>query len=596
MPKALVVERASWVPALRELNGGAPSVGDVTALATVLAVHEPALELDRMLREDPALRGVVVRDGGHLLLLTRARADHLLAGPFGFGRALLARRDLRALLPAITLVVEAETPIPVLARWMLARGPAERYDDAVVTWADGAVGLAPTSVVFEVMSQLYQQVALHDPLTGLPNRLVIEHEAAGLLTGEGAAGHERAALLYVDLDHFKDVNDTLGHSAGDQVLVTFAARLTSAVRPGDLVVRLGGDEFAVLLLGVTAVAAQATAERIILLAAAPFVVRDAPVYIGASVGIALAGDVPGESTLTGLEVLLRQADAAMYRAKEKGRGQVHRLRDGDGAGAPRGRAAMVRRLRAAIAAQAFTLHYQPKLTLPGRELVEVEALLRWQDRELGPVGPAEFIPVAESTGLIVPIGLWVLDQACRQAQAWRLAGHDLTVAVNLSPVQITSPGLVGDVQRVLREHRLPPDRLRLEVTETAMVKDVHATTSVLRQLRDLGIRISLDDFGTGYSSLAMLAELPLHGVKIDRSFVERVDTSPGDAALIALIVQAAHTLGLTVIAEGVETTGQLEAVTRLGCDAAQGYLLGRPVPAEALTLPLPRTALDVLQG
>ncbi|GAC1610305.1 MAG: hypothetical protein NVS3B26_16330 [Mycobacteriales bacterium] len=588
MTKLLPLRLAAQVQRDRRLPIVRFEVGDVSTSAVVMPATTPALDVDRMLRAVPDLRGVVSWQGQQLRLLTRRRADDLLAGPFGFGRALLERQQLEQLLPEETLVLPAETPLALAARTMLDRAEPARHEDAVVTFDNGDVGLVPAAAVFEAIADLYQQMALRDPLTGLPNRLAIEHQAGRLLSGL-TTGERLPALLYVDLDHFKAVNDSLGHRAGDQVLVEVAQRLTSAVRPGDLVARLGGDEFAVLLNDISAVEAQAIAERIILLAAAPFVVHEAPVYIGASVGIALAGDATAESTLSGLEVLLRHADAAMYRAKETGRGRVHRLAPGEPHRDPTRRAAIARRLSAALAENALTLHYQPKVNLRDGRVSEVEALARWTDAELGEVKPVEFIPVAEASGQIAALGLWVLRTACDQAQAWRQTGLDLTVGVNLSPLQLSAPDLVGQVEAVLRNSGLPASRLRLEVTESAAVQDLQATVSVLSALREMGIRISLDDFGTGYSSLAMLRDLPLNGVKIDRSFVAGLEASGGgrDGGLVKVVVEAAHSLGLTVIAEGVETAEQLQAVTALGCDAAQGFLLGRPMPAAVLDLPAP---------
>lgn len=565
----------------------ASDVGDVSTPVTVVPASTPALEVDRLLRRSPDLRGVVTWQGQHLRLLTRRRADDLFSGPFGFGRALLERKPLEHLLPEETLVFPAETPLTLAARTMLDRSEATRHEDAVVTFGNGEIALVPAAAVFEAIADLYQEMALRDALTGLPNRLVLEHHA-GRLLGERPAGGRRPALLYIDLDHFKAVNDSLGHRAGDQVLIEVSQRLTTAVRPGDLVARLGGDEFAVLLNDISAVEAQAVAERIILLAAAPFVVYDSPVYIGASVGIAFAGDAKSESTMSGLEVLLRHADAAMYRAKASGRGRVQRLSPDQADDDPGRRAAIARGIKQALAADALRLHYQPKVSLRDGQVIEVEALVRWSDPELGDVPPAEFIPVVEATGQISALGLWVLRTACAQAQAWRQTGWNLTVGVNISPLQLSTPDFAVQVEAALRATGLPAEGLRLEITESAAMHDLQATVRVLRQLQGLGIRISLDDFGTGHSSLAMLRDLPLSSVKIDRSFVAGLQSDGCDRerALVKVVVEAAHSLGLSVIAEGVETAEQLQVLTELGCDAAQGYLLGRPGPAASLQRPV----------
>jgi diguanylate cyclase (GGDEF)-like protein len=584
------------LPPLRALAAAAPVaplrhrlVATVGQVSTPLRVVDPALPvpaLDALFQQDPGLRAVAVPDPvvqASWALVTRGQLQAGLVGRFGYGHALLQRRTVADVVPSGTLVLEPDLSLPQAAARILGRSQERRYDDVLVLPSDGEAGaprLLVVSAVFEHLADAYRALALHDALTGLPNRLLLE-ETGGELLGPAEAA---AAVLYVDLDGFKDVNDTLGHRAGDQILSEFAQRLVTAVRTQDVVARLGGDEFAVLLPGVGEEQALRVAERALLVASAPFVVDGVPITLSASVGVAMAGEVGAERALSRLDVLLRHADGAMLRAKASGKGRVGRLRADTGESHdPSARAAVRRRLAVAIAHGGFALHYQPKGDLLTGQVGEVEALLRWRDEELGVVSPAQFIPVAESSGQIVPIGRWVLDAACAEAASWHRSGHGLVMSVNVSPVQLANPDLVDDVAAALRRHRLPAELLRLEVTETAAVVDQHGTLQQLRALRGLGVRLSLDDFGTGYSSLAMLRTLPVDAVKIDKAFIDHLDVEPADALLVGGVIRVAHALGLTVVAEGVERPEQLDRLRTLGCDAAQGYLLARPVPAEALT-------------
>lgn len=539
----------------------------------VLPVGTAVPEVEQRFRSDPRLRGVVTRWRGSWHLVTRPHLDAALSGRFGYGRALLERRDLSALLPLETVVVRGNATLTHAAEMLVSSLPL--VTDVVVD-DDGQIGLIPAAVVLAALADGYRLAALTDALTGLPNRLAVQSGEV-LLGGHPAAP---PALLYVDLDRFKQVNDTYGHRAGDGVLVEFAQRLQSCLRPQDVVARVGGDEFVVLLDGADEMTACAVAERIVLTAAAPFVVDGHVVTTGASVGIALPGDTDGRQLLSPSEVLLHHADAAMYRAKASGRGQWARLDDtGQDVGPP-----MSRRLRAALEGDRLQVHYQPKVALVSGRVVEVEALCRWQEPDLGSIPPSTFIPLAEQVGLIVPLGRWVLEQACAQARSWLDEGRDLRVAVNVSAVQLARPELVDEVTSALARAGLPADRLRLEITESAALSEPLATVTRLRRLAALGVQLSLDDFGTRYSSLSLLRSLPVHGLKIDKSFVDGVDTDHQDAAMVRLLVELGHRLGLTVIAEGVERNEQLAVLRDLGCDAVQGYLLGRPVPAGELVL------------
>jgi diguanylate cyclase (GGDEF)-like protein/PAS domain S-box-containing protein len=421
--------------------------------------------------------------------------------------------------------------------------------------------------------ELIAHQAIHDPLTGLPNRLLFVDRLRRALAA--ADEHDRVAVLFLDLDHFKMVNDSLGHPAGDRLLVALADRLRAAIRPHDTVARFGGDEFTVLCTGVPdELVAHDLAQRIATTVAEPITLAEGEVFVTGSVGIALSGD-----ELETPETLLRNADAAMYRAKEKGRARaevfrsdahdraVHHLRTGN-------------ELHHALDRGELRLHYQPIVNLEIGRITGFEALLRWEHPQRGLVGPDEFVGLAEETGLVVPIGSWVLEEACRQAAHWRANGSDVSMSVNLSPRQLAEPGLTDDVGRVLHLTGIDPDALWLEITESTLMRDAESAVRALRALRALGVRLAVDDFGTGYSSLVYLKRLPLDVLKIDRSFV--VDLSRhDDAVIVRSTIELAHDLGLEVVAEGVETDEAGRLLERMGCDRAQGFFYGRPMSADA---------------
>ncbi|HZU40340.1 MAG TPA: EAL domain-containing protein [Solirubrobacteraceae bacterium] len=417
--------------------------------------------------------------------------------------------------------------------------------------------------------------ALHDELTGLPNRVLfldrIEQALARLRRNRSLA-----AILFLDFDHFKVINDSLGHHVGDELLAAAAPRLKHAVRASDTVARFGGDEFAILLEDIGGESdAIEMAERVASLFARPFLVAGSEHFVSASVGIALArgGELPME--------LIRDADAAMYRAKERGRSRYEVFDE-----AMRGRALARLRvendLRRALERSELRLDYQPVVSLRDRAIVGVEALIRWHHPQRGLVSPAEFIPVAEENGLIEPIGRWVLERACRQAAHWHAAHPDarpIEMSVNLSVVQLRKPGLTDTVAAALQASGLDPATLSLEITETAMAHEAEGIVAVLESLGALGVRLVLDDFGTGYSSLSYLPRLPLDALKVDRSFVDGLGVEPHDTAITEAIIALARALSLGVVAEGVEGEGQIGELRRLGCELAQGFHFSRPVPA-----------------
>ena len=422
--------------------------------------------------------------------------------------------------------------------------------------------------------------ALHDRLTNLPNRaLLLERVAQGLQLAERNQDYG-FAVMFLDCDHFKYVNDSLGHGAGDQVLVELSQRLEADTRPGDLVARLGGDEFTLFLEGVRDVFdATRVAERVRQQLAAPFSADGQELFLGASIGIALSG-----SGYSRPEDMLRDADIAMYRAKTQGRGRAEvfdpAMRD-----RARSRLTLETALRHAVERDQLRLRYQPIYDLRTQQVNGFEALLRWAHPERGTMAPGEFIDLAEETGLIVPIGAWVLKEACRQGREWQLAHprqDPLTIGVNLSVEQVKYHGLRDDVATALRESGLAPRTLRLEVTETLLLEDLEEVAAQLERLRALDVELVMDDFGTGYSSLSYLRRFPLDALKIDRSFVRRVGARKGDTELVRTIIALAQNLGMGVIAEGVESAAQRDRLVELGCVYGQGFLFAEPLePLEA---------------
>ncbi|NMM81298.1 GGDEF domain-containing protein [Acidovorax sp. SRB_14] len=417
-------------------------------------------------------------------------------------------------------------------------------------------------------------IALHDTLTQLPNRRHLMEQLQSTVE-QAQRTHSQVAVLFIDLDHFKTVNDSLGHQAGDQLLCEMARRLRAAVRPQDMVARLGGDKFvAVLATLQDAAQAAAMAEALRQAVCEPTTLNDTLLSLSPSIGISL---YPGDSTDTA--ELLRHADAAMYHAKASGRGNCQFY-----APTMAGRATEVlqheRLLRDAIAQQAFVLHYQPQVRLDDGALVGLEALVRWQHPERGLVGPDEFIGLAESRGLITPIGRWVLHAACHQLKAWQAQGLALVpVAVNLSALEFRQRDVVAEIAAVLQATGLEPRFLDIELTESVLMHHSQQGLDTLKALKALGVGLAIDDFGTGYSSLAYLKRYPIDKLKIDRSFVMDTPGSADDVAIVTAIVQMGRSLQLQTVAEGVETEAQLALLRQLGCDMVQGHAIARPMDA-----------------
>jgi diguanylate cyclase (GGDEF)-like protein len=414
--------------------------------------------------------------------------------------------------------------------------------------------------------ELWRQ-ARTDALTGLANRLAFSEA----LNAELKPDQHRGALLYLDLDHFKDVNDTLGHSVGDKLLVRVTDRIRSVLPPKSQFARLGGDEFAVLLPGADRASAALLASRIVELAGRTFLVEDHVIHSTISIGAAIAPDDAANG-----DELMQRADLALYRAKEQGRNAFHffapemdeRLRN---------RRNLEFDLRKALGLREFELHYQPVLNVEAGRIDICEALLRWRHPVRGMVSPGDFIPVAEQLGVIIPIGEWALKTACRETATWP---PDIGVAVNLSPVQFKSKRLVAAVKAALAAAKLDPRRLELEITESVLLHDNAATLEVLHELRGLGVKVAMDDFGTGYSSLSYLRSFPFDKIKIDQSFIRGTANRRESTAIVRAIVGLGSTLGMATVAEGVESAEQMEWLRREACSHVQGYHISKPLPAD----------------
>jgi diguanylate cyclase (GGDEF)-like protein len=518
--------------------------------------------------------GLAVVCGGVFGLRTgqEAGADAALAEP-----ALLVGMLTLVVMLLIERVVIR--PITSLTRdiVLLANGdpgdPANRLQvrgsDEVATLAGTFNGLLEHLAARQKLEAQLTHMAHHDGLTALPNRLLFRQEMERELAR--ARRGEPVAVLCVDLDHFKRINDTLGHAAGDALLQAAADRLRDCVRDTDIVARLGGDEFAIVqVLAEQPRAATVLAERLITDLSRPFDIEGHQVVVGASVGIALA---PSDGV--DADQLMKSADMALYRAKSDGRG-VFRYFESEMDAKMQVRRGLELDLRKALVEHEFELFYQPIVDLQANRVCGFEALLRWNHPSRGLIGPSEFIPIAEDMGLITPLGEWVLRQACAEAAGWP---DDVKVAVNLSPAQFKSKTLALAVTSALAASELSPSRLELEITESVLLQDNETVRGVLHQLRELGVRISMDDFGTGYSSLSYLRSFPFDKIKIDQSFVRDMCNHDDSIAIVRAVAGLGKNLGMSTTAEGVETDEQLGRLREEGCTEVQGYLFSRPLPA-----------------
>ncbi|MBU1690492.1 MAG: EAL domain-containing protein [Gammaproteobacteria bacterium] len=411
-----------------------------------------------------------------------------------------------------------------------------------------------------------------DPLTGLPNRIAIDEILAREIA-RNRRGQTHSAILYLDLDKFKDINDNLGHSSGDRLLERVAMRIRAILRVEDVLARLGGDEFLILLPNSNAEKSSLVAERLIEVFGKSFRVSDQDLLVSTSIGICVFPDNGDDSS-----TLLQNADAAMYEAKRQGRNRFVFYR-GELGEKIRQRLQLQHDFLRALKLQEFFLHYQPLVDLSSGKIVGAEALVRWLDPQRGLRNPAEFIPFAEETGVILPLGEWVLNTACREAKSWADQGYDIHIAVNLSARQFQDPDLFSKISNALSEAELPPANLELEITESASMQDPEASILVMDKLKSIGIKISIDDFGTGYSSLAYLKRIPADTIKIDRSFVNGIQNDPDDLAIVRAILALGNSLEKRCLAEGIETAENFETLNNLGCHFGQGYWMSKPIPA-----------------
>ena len=537
----------------------------------------PVRSLEAMFSLDPDLTSVVVTlPGSEPVCLSRAAFFAELTGPIGFGRSMYARQQLLAMPKPPTLIVAAALSVVEAAHAALARPGSRRYDDFIVAFDDGGFGTMCVADLFAELAHMHAFNGLHDALTGLANRHMFidrlhEQAASDATDPEPPA----IAVLFVDVDDFKTINDALGHDVGNEVLITVAARLKAAVGPHDTVARLGGDEFGVLLQRAPGgEAVLKTVEEIVATLAQPLWVDDKKVALSASVGVALGVDERAA------EPLLRNADIAMYAAKRRQKG-CYRFYEPGMHEEARELLDLKGQLHGALERGELFLLYQPIVGLASGEIVGAEALLRWRRPGADIVAPATFIPLCEQTGLIGPIGRWVLEEACRHAVRWesgRGSRTPLKLSVNVSPRQLRDAGFVDSVARTLASSGFAAENLVLEITEGVFIRDMAIVLKRLDELKRMGVRLALDDFGAGFSSLGYLSQMPIDILKLDRAFVSRLGTTD-ERGLLAGVVALANSLALVTVAEGVETTQQVAELSAAGCATAQGFFFSRPIEA-----------------
>jgi diguanylate cyclase (GGDEF)-like protein/PAS domain S-box-containing protein len=606
-----VTERGQVLGCVAIQGGNVELAGDTRHLATIGAEFGVAFEDQRRFetayRDEARFRSLVQNSSESITVVDAAGRIryHSSAARRVFGddpdRLVgtawvdLVHPDDAARATAFLAEVAAKPGAIATGEWRRTSHAGWRYVEALATnlLADPNVGgiILNSRDITErkaLEDQLTHQ-AFHDPLTGLANRALF-HDRVEHALARSRRKDQPLAVLFLDLDNFKTVNDSLGHTAGDQLLVGIAGRLSACLRAGDTVARLGGDEFAVLLEDLASEDdAAEVAQHIDVALRTPFHLEGKDVLITASIGIAHRGVNSEEAT-----EVLRNADVAMYTAKERGKGRHVTFE-------PDMHAAVMRRLelegdmRRAVERGEFLVHYQPLVHLQSGRVMGVEALVRWLHPQHGLISPAEFIPIAEETGLIIPLGRWVLNEACREVRQWQLrypSESPLTVNVNLSARQLKEAGLVQDVAEALHASGLPAASLALEITESALMHDAEAAVKWLEELSALGVQLAIDDFGTGYSSLSYLRQFPVNTLKIDKSFVDGINHESERATLASAIIELGRSLGLKTVAEGIEEAEQLVELSALGCEVGQGYHFARPMDAEAFESMLAKAAAD----
>jgi diguanylate cyclase (GGDEF)-like protein len=546
-------------------------LGEMPRAGLTLSACTRVLDLERTFLGNPGLSSVVIVDSERVpACLSRVAFFSALSGDLGFGRSLYARHAVSRLPLAPSLMMAAATRVVDAAHQVLRRRADARYEDFVVDFGDGEYGTMAVADLFAELAHTHAFDALHDGLTGLANRRLLVRRLREVAADDGTP-----AVLFIDVDDFKTINDGLGHDVGDETLTVVAERLRAIAGRGATVARLGGDEFAIVLPDCSEQQAGEVAAQAVSALSVPLRTGEVRAMLSGSVGIALAGGG------TAPDELLRNADLAMYAAKRRGKGTYAFYEDGMHEAA-RLRLELRSELEGAIARDELYLDYQPIVAVGDAGIVGAEALLRWRRRDGTVMSPVDFIGLCEQTGMIIPIGRWVLTQACGQAMAWAAAQPDcrpLGVSVNVSPWQLHRPGLIDDVATALSRSGLPPSALTLEITEGVLISDPEIVLEHLAECRALGVKIALDDFGAGFSSLGRLSQMPIDALKLDRSFLTQLGTRQG-RGLVTGIVALADSLDLVTVGEGVETEHQAEALQAIGCQLGQGYHYARPMPPE----------------
>jgi len=573
----------------RDLDGGVHVEG------SLIDVTERRFIQDRLHEREQLLRQLVETETDCVAVVSAdvrideinpagvALLEHLDAGAvIGAHLARFIAPEDRARVTVLTRRVFSGEPVQISLKILTRGGEVRRVEIRMAPLFTPQGRIQSAVLVARDVSQRDQvenqahYLAHYDMLTGLPNRVLYRDRLLQSMA-QAKRAETLLAVMFLDIDHFKDINDTLGHSVGDCLLKELSARISSCTRESDTVARFGGDEFGVIQTNLHRVEdAIELAERIVEVINQPLPIEGHQIHPGVSIGVTIYPFEDHEA-----DELLKNADMAMYKAKREGRNR-YQFYVAELNHLVQRRAAIERDLRLALQRNEFSLHYQPQLDLRSGQIVGVEALLRWNQQERGAVSPAEFIPVAESTGMIMEIGRWVLREACRQARAWQDEGlTPVRVAINLSAVQFRDKNLISSINQNLEETGLDPRYIEVELTESLIMKDVEATIATLSHLRDLGIQISIDDFGTGYSSLSYLTRFPVQKIKLDQSFVRDSNKKDG-AAICRTIIALGQSLDMRVMAEGVEYEEQMRFLRQYGCDEVQGYYFSRPLPGTAI--------------
>ncbi|MDA8363497.1 MAG: EAL domain-containing protein [Gammaproteobacteria bacterium] len=561
-----------YVPVSHEPVTAAHLLREVAAVPPETSVTEVFQRFDR---DENLIALPVVADGRPIGIINRRKIIERFARPYT--RELFGRKHITEFMEPSPFVIDIRMDLADLSKVILEASTQLMYDGFIITANGHYAGMGAGHDLLRTITEhnhahLYQ-LAHYDTLTGLPNRLLFLDRLSQAMAHAHRA-ERLVAVMLLDLDRFKAINDTLGHSMGDLLLREVAGRLRGCIREGDTVARLSGDEFAVLLPELRYIEDSGiVARKILEKLSQPFPLDGHEVFINTSVGVTL---YPFHESV---DALLRNTDIAMYHVKRRG-GNGYEYYTDEMITDSLKQLSLEGALRRALEREEFVLYYQPQIDLARGHIVGAEALLRWRHPEWGLVSPGDFIPLAEETGLIVPIGKWVLHTACRQAKAWQDAGHPpISMGVNVSARQFYREDFMEVVREALATTQLDARCLEIELTEGTLMQNSHATTTMLKSLHDMGVHLSIDDFGTGYSSLSYLKRFPIDRIKIDRSFVTHITSDPDDAALASAIIAMSHALGIQSVAEGVETREQVGFLQDRSCDQMQGYLFSRPVPA-----------------